>query len=312
MKKLLASLFFVFTTLFTYGQQLHVASYNVRYANPADEQRGNGWSQRCPVICNQIAYESFDLVGMQEVLKSQFDDLSNRLSRDYGCIGVGRNDGKTSGEYAPIFYKKDRFILLDSGCFWLSETPDKPSVGWDAKYPRICSWAQLQDRNTGNTLYFLNTHFDHVGKQARKESACMIVKWIRRHSDCGETILVGDFNVDQRSESYRELVKTGFLTDSFEAGTHSHGCHRNGQRIRPAEMDRPAYRPRSGHSRHRSPPLRFANEPLLVGGLRGKSGSPPAVGPLSRQRIPNDSVTHIRFPREIHGRCSDRQSPMNF
>ena len=216
-KKLLASVLLVFTTLFTYGQQLHVASYNVRYANPADEQRGNGWSQRCPVICNQIAYESFDLVGMQEVLKSQFDDLSNRLSRDYGCIGVGRNDGKTSGEYAPIFYKKDRFILLDSGCFWLSETPDKPSVGWDAKYPRICSWAQLQDRNTGNTLYFLNTHFDHVGKQARKESACMIVKWIRRHSDCGETILVGDFNVDQRSESYRELVKTGFLTDSFEA-----------------------------------------------------------------------------------------------
>ena len=160
MKKLLASLFFVFATLFTYGQQFHVASYNIRYANPADEQRGNGWSQRCPVICNQIAYESFDLVGMQEVLKSQFDDLSNRLSRDYGCIGVGRNDGKTSGEYAPIFYKKDRFILLDSGCFWLSETPDKPSVGWDAKYPRICSWAQLQDRNTGNTLYFLNTHFE--------------------------------------------------------------------------------------------------------------------------------------------------------
>ena len=303
MKKLLASLFFVFTTLFTYGQQFHVASYNVRYANPADEQRGNGWSQRCPVICNQIAYESFDLVGMQEVLKSQFDDLSNRLSRDYGCIGVGRNDGKTSGEYAPIFYKKDRFILLDSGCFWLSETPDKPSVGWDAKYPRICSWAQLQDRNTGNTLYFLNTHFDHVGKQARKESACMIVKWIRRHSDCGETILVGKL-----PGTRKDWIPDGL----FRSGTHSHGCHRNGQRIRPAEMDRPAYRPRSGHSRHRSPPLRFANEPLLVGGLRGKSGSPPAVGPLSRQRIPNDSVTHIRFPREIHGRCSDRQSPMNF
>ena len=298
MKKLLASLFFVFTTLFTYGQQFHVASYNVRYANPADEQRGNGWSQRCPVICNQIAYESFDLVGMQEVLKSQFDDLSNRLSRDYGCIGVGRNDGKTSGEYAPIFYKKDRFILLDSGCFWLSETPDKPSVGWDAKYPRICSWAQLQDRNTGNTLYFLNTHFDHVGKQARKESACMIVKW---RDDSGRRLQCGS--------TQRKLPGTrkDWIPDGlFRSGTHSHGCHRNGQRIRPAEMDRPAYRPRSGHSRHRSPPLRFANEPLLVGGLRGKSGSPPAVGPLSRQRIPNDSVTHIRFPREIHGRCSDR------
>ena len=217
MKKSLVFLLFVFTMQFTYGQQLHVASYNVRYANPTDEQRGNGWSRRCPVICDQIAYESFDLIGMQEVLKAQFDDLSERLSQDYGCIGVGRNDGKTSGEYAPIFYKKDRFILLDSGCFWLSATPDKPSVGWDAKYPRICIWVQLRDRSTGNALYFLNTHFDHVGEQARNESARMIVEWICKHSDRCETILVGDFNVDQRSESYRELVKAGILTDSFEA-----------------------------------------------------------------------------------------------
>jgi len=248
---------------------------------------------------------------MQEVLKSQFDDLSNRLSRDYGCIGVGRNDGKTSGEYAPIFYKKDRFILLDSGCFWLSETPDKPSVGWDAKYPRICSWAQLQDRNTGNTLYFLNTHFDHVGKQARKESACMIVKWIRRHSDCGETILVGDFNVDQRSESYRELVKTGFLTDSFEAapirmaatGTvNGFDPQRwTGQRIDHVLVTRGIEVLRYGLLR--TPIGRWTAREI---------GKPACRRTTSRQRIPNDSVTHIRFPREIHGRCSDRQSPMNF
>lgn len=216
MKKLLVFLLFVFTMQFTYGQQFHVASYNVRYANPTDEQRGNGWSRRCPVICDQIAYESFDLIGMQEVLKTQFDDLSDRLSQDYGCFGVGRNDGKMSGEYAPIFYKKDRFILLDSGCFWLSATPDKPSVGWDAKYPRICVWVQLRDRSTGNTLYFLNTHFDHVGEQARQESARMIVEWIQKHSDQCETILTGDFNVDQRSASYHELVKAGILADSFE------------------------------------------------------------------------------------------------
>ena len=312
MKKLLASLFFVFTTLFTYGQQFHVASYNVRYANPADEQRGNGWSQRCPVICNQIAYESFDLVGMQEVLKSQFDDLSNRLSRDYGCIGVGRNDGKTSGEYAPIFYKKDRFILLDSGCFWLSETPDKPSVGWDAKYPRICSWAQLQDRNTGNYPVLPEYAF-RSRRKAGSEGERLHDREVDpqafglRRDDSGRRLQCGS--------TQRKLPGTrkDWIPDGlFRSGTHSHGCHRNGQRIRPAEIDRPAYRPRSGHSRHRSPPLRFANEPLLVGGLRGKSGSPPAVGPLSRQRIPNDSVTHIRFPREIHGRCSDRQSPMNF
>ena len=217
MKKSPALLLLVFTLQLACGQQFHVASYNVRNANPADEERGNGWNRRCPVICDQIAYESFDLIGMQEVLKPQFDDLSDRLSPDYGCIGVGRDDGKTSGEYAPIWYRKDRFDLLDSGCFWLSATPDKPSVGWDAKYPRICGWARLRERSTGNTLYFLNTHFDHVGVQARKQSARMIVEWIRSHADRGEAILVGDFNVDQRSESYRELVEAGILTDSFEA-----------------------------------------------------------------------------------------------
>ena len=217
MKKAFVFTLFLFAMRLACGQQFHVASYNVRHANASDEERGNGWNRRCPVICDQIAYESFDLIGMQEVLKSQFDDLSARLSHDYGCIGVGRNDGKTAGEYAPILYRKDRFELLDSGCFWLSATPAEPSVGWDAKYPRICGWAQLQDRSSGKTLYFLNTHFDHVGVEARRESARMIVEWIRRHADRGEAILVGDFNVDQRSESYRELVEAGVLTDSFEA-----------------------------------------------------------------------------------------------
>jgi len=133
MKKLLASLFFVFTTLFTYGQQFHVASYNVRYANPADEQRGNGWSQRCPVICNQIAYESFDLVGMQEVLKSQFDDLSNRLSRDYGCIGVGRNDGKRPASTLRYSIKK-----IASSC-WI------PAVSGCRKLPISRAWDGMRN-----------------------------------------------------------------------------------------------------------------------------------------------------------------------
>lgn len=215
MKKLLILL--IFAGQFALAQQFHVASYNVRNANPADERRGNGWSRRCSPLCNQIAYEAFDLVGLQEMLKMQLDDMLERLSPDYGCVGVGRNNGKTSGEYAPILYRKARFDLLDSGTFWLSATPDIPSVGWDAKYPRICTWIQLRDRDTGKTLFFLNTHFDHVGERARIESARMLVRWIEARADRGTFILTGDFNVDQRSPSYRELVKDGVLRDSFEA-----------------------------------------------------------------------------------------------
>ena len=230
MKKLLVFLLFVFTMQFTYGQQFHVASYNVRYANPTDEQRGNGWSRRCPVICDQIAYESFDLIGMQEVLKTQFDDLSDRLSQDYGCFGVGRNDGKMSGEYAPIFYKKDRFILLDSGCFWLSATPDKPSVGWDAKYPRICVWVQLRDRSTGNTLYFLNTHFDHKSATARRNSAELIVARLKKYgADDLATFVTGDLNVAYTNAAMAPL--TGYLTgarESFSPMDQTPTFHNNG------------------------------------------------------------------------------------
>lgn len=215
MKRIL--ILFIFVGQVVFGQQLHVASYNIRYANPADEQHGNGWALRSPGICDMIAYEAFDLIGLQEVLKNQLDDLLLKLSDKYAYVGGGRDDGKISGEYAPVLYKKSRFKLLDSGIFWLSTTPNVPSVGWDAKYPRICTWVQLQDRESRKQLFFLNTHFDHVGKQARVESARMIVEWIKKQTKKNRIfILTGDFNVDQRSPSYQELIKNEVLRDSFE------------------------------------------------------------------------------------------------
>lgn len=217
MKKLVFLLIFI--GRFAVGQPIHVSSYNVRYANAADEQHGNGWNRRCAPICDLIAYEAFDLVGMQEVLKNQLDDLMARLSSDYACIGGGRDDGKTAGEYAPILYRKERFDLLGSGLFWLSQTPDRPSVGWDAKYPRICTWVRLRDRTSGKTLFFLNTHFDHVGENARLESARLLAGWIERHGKGGAVVLTGDFNVDQRSPSYRELLKAGVLSDSYQVAS---------------------------------------------------------------------------------------------
>ena len=218
MKRVLSLLIIIFVGQVAWGQHFHVGSYNIRNANKADEQRGNGWRFRCPGICDMIAYEDFDLIGMQEVLKTQLDDLLRSLSDDYAYVGCGRNDGKMEGEYAPILYRKERFILLDSGIFWLSSTPDTPSVGWDAKYPRICTWIQLQDRTSGKKLFFLNTHFDHVGKQARIESARMIVNWIKERQARNRHavfILSGDFNVDQRSPSYQELTKGSVLKDSY-------------------------------------------------------------------------------------------------
>ncbi len=121
------------------AQQLNVASYNVRNSNPNDAKAGNGWEQRCPVLTQLITFHDFDIFGAQEVKHNQLEDMLNALPA-YNYIGVGRDDGKTKGEYAPIFYRKDKFKLLKSGNFWLSEDTTKPNKGWDAAYTRICTW----------------------------------------------------------------------------------------------------------------------------------------------------------------------------
>ncbi len=199
----------------TAAQGVRVATYNIRQDNKNDVLSGNGWKQRCPVICSQILFHDFDIFGAQEVFKRQLDDMLAGLP-GYAYTGVGRSDGKQKGEYSPIFYKTERFDMLRSGHFWLSETPDKPLPGWDARIERICSWGEFRDKQTGVTFLFFNTHFDHVGVVARSKSAEMIIERIAELAgDDATAIVMGDFNVDQNSEAYATMVSGGVLRDCY-------------------------------------------------------------------------------------------------
>jgi endonuclease/exonuclease/phosphatase family metal-dependent hydrolase len=193
-----------------------VGSYNIRYQNKEDNERGNSWKQRCPVICDQVNFLAPDIFGAQEVLHPQLLDLLQGLD-GYDYIGVGRDDGKTEGEYAAIFYKKDHIRLLDNGNFWLSETPEKPGLGWDAACIRICTYVHLKDRNTKKKIWFFNLHMDHVGVTARAESAKLIVSKIKELTKSGEKVFVtGDFNVDQTNDNFPTFTSSGVLSDSYE------------------------------------------------------------------------------------------------
>ena len=196
------------------AQQLYVGTYNIRYNNPNDEKEGNAWAQRCPQLCDFINFEQPEIFGTQEVLVDQLHDLIKGLD-GYGYIGVGRDDGKEKGEYAAIFYKKDQLSLLDSGNFWLSPTPERASLGWDAACIRICTWGKFQDKISGKQFYFFNTHMDHVGTVARRESARLILKRINQLSKGLPTILTGDFNVDQTDEIYQFFSNSGVLRDCY-------------------------------------------------------------------------------------------------
>lgn len=194
---------------------LTVASYNLRYANAGDSVSGNGWGQRYPVIASLIRFHGFEIFGTQEGYLPQLEDLKRELP-GYEYIGVGRDDGKDAGEHSAIFYRTDLFELLDKGDFWLSETPDVPSKGWDAVLPRICSWGHFKYKDTGKEFLFFNLHMDHIGKKARVESAFLVQQKMEELGKDLPAILTGDFNVDQTHDSYHALVDKGVLCDSYE------------------------------------------------------------------------------------------------
>ena len=214
MNKLTTLFFTLLLSCSLSAQRLYVGTYNIRYNNPNDEKEGNAWAQRCPQLCDFINFEQPEIFGTQEVLVDQLHDLMKGLD-GYGYIGVGRDDGKEKGEYAAIFYKKDQLSLLDSGNFWLSPTPERASLGWDAACIRICTWGKFQDRISGKQFYFFNTHMDHVGTVARRESARLILKRINQLSKGLPTILTGDFNVDQTDEIYQIFSNSGVLRDCY-------------------------------------------------------------------------------------------------
>ena len=218
MKKfLLIILLFIGVSTLSSAQML-VGSYNIRLKVSSDSVKGNVWQKRCQVICDQVNFMSPDIFGAQEVLHVQLLDMLRGLD-GYDYIGVGRDDGKTGGEYAAIFYKTDRLRLLDQGNFWLSETPDRPGLGWDAACVRICTWGRFaaQTATDDEAFYFFNLHMDHIGVTARREGAKLIVRKIREIAQGAPVIVTGDFNVDQKDEIYSIFTESGLLKDSYLA-----------------------------------------------------------------------------------------------
>lgn len=197
-----------------FAQELHIGTYNLRNDNKEDSLKGNGWGQRYPVICKIVQFNDLDVFGTQEGKHNMLQNMVDSLP-GYQYIGIGRDDGKTKGEYSAIFYKTTRFKILKQGNFWLSTITDRPNKGWDAVLPRICTWAQFQDIKTGFKFYFFNLHMDHVGVVARKESAHLVLQKIKEMAGNSATIFTGDFNVDQHNESYKEVLSTGVLQDCY-------------------------------------------------------------------------------------------------
>ena len=197
------------------AQRINVATYNIRNANNHDVENGNGWAQRCPVVCKLIQFHDFDIFGSQEVLKSQLDDMLTAMP-EYASIGVGRDDGKDKGEFEPILYKKDRFSLLNSGDFWLSTITDRPNKGWDAALPRICTWGKFKMKKNGKSFWLFNLHMDHIGVVARTESAKLVLERIKTMCGSEPVILMGDFNVDQHNEAYLLLNNSGVMKDVYD------------------------------------------------------------------------------------------------
>ena len=288
MKKLLILALFAAVTFCAAAQELTVATYNIRNANRGDAERGNGWERRGPWVCRLIEFHGFDIFGSQEVLDGQLHDMLAQLP-DYDYIGVGRDDGKTQGEYAPVFYKKERFRLLDEGHFWLSEITDRPNKGWDAALPRICTWGHFLDLQTKRRFWFFNLHMDHIGVQAREESAKLVVAKIREMCKPKEfVILTGDFNVDQNNHIYTTFVSSGILADSYETAGRRYAPNRQphrpylrdavGSRARLRGADR--YLPYGDRRQRRGDQVGRLPQGGFTAQLRGAH----AVGPFSGRR----------------------------
>lgn len=217
------------------AEELTVATFNIRYQNSSDSVKGNGWKQRLPIVCDLIQFHNFEIFGAQEVLHNQLQDMLAGLP-GYAYVGVGRDDGKTKGEYAPILYQKDKFRVIESGHFWMAEDTERPNKGWDAALPRICTWAELENLKTGFKFYFFNLHMDHVGVEARKNSAKLVLDKVAKMCNGLPVILAGDFNVDQNSPNYAILNGSELLNDSYEVAKIKYATNGTFNNFRPDMM----------------------------------------------------------------------------
>lgn len=183
-----------------------LVSYNIRFDNPNDGD--NVWINRSDRVANLLRLHKADMFCLQEALTNQIEDLQAEFP-EYEIYGVGRDDGKTRGEFCPIFYDARKFEKLEYGTFWLSETPEKSgSTGWFATLPRITSWVKIRDKATGKMFYVFNTHLDHASEKARDKGSELIMQKISKLTEGLPVILCGDFNAKPGSKPYNNVVNS--------------------------------------------------------------------------------------------------------
>jgi len=195
------------------AQEITVMTYNIKYDNKNDTV--NNWNFRKEAMVDLLKHYQAEVIGMQEVLHRQLAYLDSSLT-DYSYVGVGRDDGKQKGEYSPIFYENTKLKVLNSSTFWLSETPEKISKGWDASLERICTYALFEDPKNRKKFWVFNTHFDHRGKKARANSVRLIVQKIKEiNTENFPVVFMGDLNLAPEEEPIRFLQEQ--LTDGQSA-----------------------------------------------------------------------------------------------
>jgi endonuclease/exonuclease/phosphatase family metal-dependent hydrolase len=206
MKKLFSLFLSVIVVVSLSAQSLNVMTFNIRLNIAVDSL--NAWPYRKGKVASQILFHDVHVLGVQEALHDQMMDLKERLTR-FKYTGVGRDDGKTAGEYSAIFYDTTRLKLLQTETFWLSQTPTVPgSKSWDAAITRIVTWAKFRDLKTKKLFFVFNTHFDHIGKIARAESAKIILKKVKEVAGNNPVIVTGDFNTPPSDEPYKLITDT--------------------------------------------------------------------------------------------------------
>ncbi|MBA4056414.1 MAG: endonuclease [Marivirga sp.] len=220
-KHTLLVLLMLFPALFSTAQTIKVMTYNIRLDTPVDSV--NQWPKRTEKVFALIRKHNPDILGVQEAIHHQLMDLVKNLP-EYDYIGVGRDDGKTKGEYSAILYKKDRFNALQQNTFWLSETPEVPgSKSWDAAITRVASWGKFKDKKTNKEFLLINTHFDHIGKEARKKSAELLKQKAAELVGDLPVIITGDFNCTREDSPYASIMDGKGVTLTDPAPTPAPG-----------------------------------------------------------------------------------------
>lgn len=217
-------MFISFITISSFSQEeLNVMTFNIRFNNPGDSL--NAWPHRREKVSSQILFHKAHLVGVQEALLGQLNDIKHDLKK-FKFIGVGRADGKEKGEYSAILYDTTRLTLLKTETFWLAEKTNVPGMkGWDAAFERIVTWAKFRDKKSKREFYHFNTHFDHVGKTARKESALLLLKKVNEIAGKNPVIITGDFNAKPTDEPIMVIVDTGNTMKLTDAKSVSKTAH---------------------------------------------------------------------------------------